>query len=162
MRVCLTIFALFIAVLCVRPAELRGEAKGSYSFEAPAELSFEVGTSADLSLAISPAKGFRVDKNAPVRIELRQADESRVSIKKSLLRRRDAVDAKSDGPRFRVPLMAKSVGTEVLVLRYRFWLCQAKICHPIRGEAIVGLSLSEAHMPDGGPLDAAPAAGAAP
>ena len=146
----------------MQPAELRGEKRASYSFEAPAELSFEVGTSADLFLTISPAKGFRVNKNAPVRIELHQVEESRVSTKKSLLRRRDAVDAESHVPRFRVPLVAKSVGSEILVLRYRFWLCRAKICRPVRGEASVGLSLSEAHMPDGGPLDAAPTAGAAP
>lgn len=158
MRASATILALSAAVLCSQGTELRGETASGYTFETPAQLNLEVGGSVELRLGISPAKGYRVDKNAPVRIELRQAKETGVSIKKSQLRRRDAVDAQSGAPHFLLPIVGGKAGRESLAVAYRFWLCRAKICRPIRGEASITLIVDEPSVPDGGPLEAPPMA----
>lgn len=162
MRVWLITLAGAIWLLSLQPgvahAEKGKDESSSYQMVLPALLELAVGVAQDVEIAIVPAEGYRVDQHGPVRIDLLPSDAGLMSIKKRGLRRRDAADKESVAPRFDVPVVGKSPGQGSLAIRYRFWLCRAKICLPIRGAASVPVKVSAPAAPDQGPKGAAPAA----
>jgi hypothetical protein len=132
------------------------KAKVQYQFVLPQTLNLQVGGAQDLELAMVPVDGFRVDLHGPLRIDVEVKEPSHVAIKKRHLTRKDALDSQSEAPRFRVPVRAKSAGQESLSIRYRFWLCRSKICHPIAGEAELSVDVAEAPAPDAGIVGPSP------
>jgi hypothetical protein len=149
---------LLVAQPGVAHAEKGKDKPSSYQMVLPTEVELAVGSAQDIEIAIVPAEGYRVDQHGPVRIDLLPSDAGLLSIKKRSLRRRDAADKESAAPRFYVSIVGKSPGQGSLSLRYRFWLCRAKICLPIRGEASVPVEVLAPVAPDAGPIGAAPAA----
>jgi hypothetical protein len=109
-----------------------------------------------VSLALVPGEGFHIDRNGPLRIDLSTGQGGGLKIKKGRLRWSDAVDSSSLEPRFLVPIQGSRVGQESMTIEYRFWLCRAKICQPIRGSREMKVQVRAPAL-DGGPGDAAPA-----
>ena len=134
------------------------EGKVAYRAVIPEAAIAEVGNVEEISIALVPADGFHIDPNGPMRIDLSLAQDSAVRIKKRNLRRRDAVDAGSEAPRFVVPMIGDRTGQETLTVSFRFWLCRTRICRPVTGSAAMKVDVRAAQAPDGGSSDAGPAA----
>ncbi len=127
-----------------------------HEFQVPAELVINEGESEELALAIVPSEGFRVDANGPLRIDLRLASETKLAIKKRRLRHRDATSKGGATSRFSVAVRGRRPGHETLEIAYRFWLCRAKICWPVRGVASLNVEVLAPPVAEVGADDAGP------
>lgn len=134
------------------------ETKPGYQAAIPKTVEVQVGQEANLPIALVPADEYHIDKNGPLRIELALAAQSAVRIKKRKLRRSDAMDASSGVPRFVVPVLGHRAGQETLTVRFRFWLCRAKICRPVKGSTLVKVNVSPEQATEGGAGDTGPGA----
>ena len=154
-----------MALACLVPAAegaASGESragKSNYQFKVPSSLVIGKGSVQELAIAIVPNAGFRVAGDGPLRIDFHLPSTGELAIKKKRLSRRDAGNKTGEAPRFQVPVRGQSAGLVTLVIHYRFWLCRAKICWPIRGKTSVEVEVqapppSAGKGGDAGPPDA--------
>src|SRR5690606_11239948 len=89
----------------------KGRARQSYRVLVPDRVELVAGNPHEVSMSLVPEEGFASDRNGPLRIEMLVPESSGLALKKSALRRRDAIDPKSSSPRFQVELQAAAPGT---------------------------------------------------
>ncbi len=135
-------------------AEKSAEGRAHYQVQVPSSLVVALEAEQNLPITILPSEGFRVSRHAPLRIDIRLPSDSKLSVKKTRLSRRELKDKASLAPHFQVALRGKSLGSESLVIAYRFWLCRSKICRPIQGETSVQVTIEAAEKSEPGPSDA--------
>jgi len=85
----------------------------------------KVGADGKLKLHIKPAKGYKISREAPLKIKLAAAG---VKLKKDALGQKDATDEKSEAPAFEVGFAALSAGDQGIEADASFFLCNETIC----------------------------------
>jgi hypothetical protein len=116
----------------------------------PGSVEVSLGARVPVSVALVPGEEFRIDRNGPLRIDLKVAEGSGLKLKKRRLRWSDAVDK---SPRFVIPIEGSRVGQESLSIEYRAWVCRAKICRALRGSGAIQVEVKAA-PPEAGVGDA--------
>jgi len=102
------------------------EAAASYRLEtAGSTLALAPGAGGKLVLAIVPQPGIHVHPQAPLKITLESAG---LTLSKTALGHKDAVDPKAEGPRFEVPFTAREAGAQAVKARLDFFVCSDRWC----------------------------------
>ncbi len=126
MRLLALLFAVSLAPLA-RADEAAAEAARSYRIETEGTThSVKAGAGGVLVLTIVPLNGTHVHPQAPLKIAL-QATPG-LSLSRSQLGHKDAVQPKADGPRFEVPFTAARAGKEEARAKVDFFICSDKWC----------------------------------
>ena len=126
MRLLALLFAVSLAPL-VRADEAAAEAARSYRIETEGTTrNVKAGAGGVLVITIVPLNGTHVHPQAPLKIAL-QATPG-LSLSKSQLGHKDAVQPKAEGPRFEVPFTAARAGKEEARARVDFFICSDKWC----------------------------------
>ena len=85
----------------------------------------KAGKTGQFALQIIPAKGFKVSREAPMKIKLKS---SGLKLEKSKLGQKDAHDKKSTSPQFSVGFQAPSSGGQSVDANAVFFICNENIC----------------------------------
>jgi len=103
------------------------DAKGGYRLETagPAQ-TLQVGETGKLAIAIHPEAPWHVDPRAP--LSIRVEVPAGLSVGKSPLSRKDALDPKAEVPRFEIPVTAGAAGAQEARAHLKFFLCRETIC----------------------------------
>lgn len=126
MRLLALLFAVSLAPL-VRADEAAAEAARSYRIETEGTTrNVKAGAGGVLVITIVPLNGTHVHPQAPLKIAL-QATPG-LSLSRSQLGHKDAVQPKAEGPRFEVPFTAARAGKEEARARVDFFICSDKWC----------------------------------
>lgn len=97
-----------------------------YSIETRGTTS-QVKTGADgqLQLVIKPATGYKISREAPLKIKL--ASDG-CDLAKSALGQKDAHDDKSTSPKFAVSFKGKTAGAQTIDAKATFFVCNENLC----------------------------------
>ncbi len=101
----------------------------------PQDLRMAAGEKTEFFVGLIPSNGFAVSTAGPLRISLRPTPDSGLSLKRSELVRRNAVDPASTAPRFPVLAQSSTAGTFRVEVLASFWLCKSRLCRPQSVEA---------------------------
>lgn len=122
----LAALAVLVAASGVRAADPAAEAANSYRIETQgttAEL--KAGGKGTLVLAIVPVAKVHVHPQAPLKITL---EAQGLTLEKTSLGHKDAVDPKAEAPRFEVPFAAAAAGKREAKAKLDFFICSDQWC----------------------------------
>lgn len=86
-------------------------------------------------LALRPAPGVRVQRQAPLQAALRATPG--IALRRERLGREDLEDPAAEAPRLVVPFTARAAGPQEVRARLEFFLCGERWCLRQEREAIV-------------------------
>jgi hypothetical protein len=118
---------LLVAAVPARAGDVASEARASYRIETgESSKALKVGEQGKVVLAIQPKEKIHVHPQAPLRATL--TPSAGLKIAKPELGRADAVDSKSDAPRFEIPVTAAVAGPQELKANLEFFICSDTWC----------------------------------
>lgn len=118
--------ALVLAAPLARAEDPASEAAKSYRIETEGTTAaLGAGEKGTLVVAIVPVGKVHVHPQAPLKITLLSQG---LELAKTTLGHADAVDPKADGPRFRVPFVARKAGTQEVKANVDFFICSDRWC----------------------------------
>jgi hypothetical protein len=121
-----TVAALALAPAARAAPDPGAEAATSYRIETTGTTtSVKAGAKGTLVIAIVPAEKIHVHPQAPLRITL---ESPGLTLEKTTLGHKDAVDPKADGPRFEVPFVAARAGRQEARAKVDFFVCSDRWC----------------------------------
>lgn len=124
-RIALAALALAAAPLA-RGDDPAAEAARSYRIEtAGTTTEVKAGGKGSLVLTIVPVGKVHVHPQAPLKITLASKG---LSLEKTSLGHKDAVDPKAEGPRFEVPFVAGAAGKHDATAKLDFFICSDQWC----------------------------------
>jgi hypothetical protein len=120
-----------VVALGVAPAALAddaaAEAAKSYRIETEGTTrSVQAGAPGTLVVAIVPLNKTHVHPQAPLKITLEATPG--LTLQKTSLGHKDAVDASAEGPRFEVPFTAEKAGNHEAKAKVDFFICSDAWC----------------------------------
>lgn len=121
--------AVALAIAATRVAHAESPEPAGIDVRVADSIEIAQGQSAPLSIAVAVDRGLVVSKDAGVMVDL--TPPAGLHVKKRRLARADAVDPGADAPRFAVPVRGDTVGSYVVPVRIRLWLCGGKVCRPV-------------------------------
>lgn len=123
----LAVLLALAAVPSTRAADAGAEAARSYRIETEGTTR-EVagGASGKVAIAIVPLPGTHVHPQAPLKIALEATPG--LSLAKTVLGHRDALDPRAEGPRFEVSFGAIARGKQEVRARLDFFICSDQWC----------------------------------
>lgn len=122
----LALFAVLIAAPGVRAADPAAEAANSYRIETQGTTpELKAGGKGTLVLAIVPVAKVHVHPQAPLKITL---EAQGLTLEKTSLGHKDAVDPKAEAPRFEVPFAAAAAGKREAKAKLDFFICSDQWC----------------------------------
>jgi hypothetical protein len=123
-----------------RAADVGAEAARSYRIETEGSTrELKPGASGVLVLAIVPLEKTHVHPQAPLKIAL-DATEG-LSLGKTQLGHKDAVDPSAEGPRFKVPFTASRAGKQEARAKVDFFICSDQWCVKQTRDVVVPVSV---------------------
>jgi len=121
-----TFAAFVLAPPSARASTPGEEAAASYRLDTTGStLALAPGGEGKLVLAIVPQPGIHVHPQAPLKITLESAG---LTLSKTALGHKDAVDPKAEGPRFEVPFTAREAGAQAVKAKVDFFVCSDRWC----------------------------------
>ena len=87
--------------------------------------SVKAGDSGVFSLRIKPIKGYKVSREAPLKITLKSEG---LALKKTKLKQGDSKDRKSKDPIFNVDFATEKPGDQAIGVKAVFFVCTEEIC----------------------------------
>ncbi|WP_242346204.1 hypothetical protein [Anaeromyxobacter terrae] len=118
--------ALVAAAPLARAADPAAEAAQSYRIDTQGTTSdLKAGGKGTLVLAIVPLSKVHVHPQAPLKITL---EAQGLTLERTSLGHKDAVDPKSEAPRFEVPFLAAAAGKQVAKAKLDFFICSDQWC----------------------------------
>jgi hypothetical protein len=122
----LAVLALLVAAPMVRAADPAAEAAKSYRIDTQGSTAeVNAGGKGTLVLAIVPVEKVHVHPQAPLKITL---EAPGLTLEKTSLGHKDAVDPKAEGPRFEVPFVAAAAGKQEAKAKVDFFICSDQWC----------------------------------
>jgi hypothetical protein len=122
----LAALALLVAASMVRAADFAAEAAKSYRIDTQGStVEVKAGGKGTLVLAIVPVEKVHVHPQAPLKITL---EAPGLTLEKTSLGHKDAVDPKSEGPRFEIPFVAAAAGRQDAKAKVDFFICSDQWC----------------------------------
>lgn len=85
----------------------------------------KAGAEGTLSLHIKPAKGFKISREAPLKISLSAAG---LELAKQKLGHADADGKTNEDPKFAVAFAAKTAGEQAIEAKAVFFICNENLC----------------------------------
>ena len=83
------------------------------------------GAQGKFALQIIPAKGFKVSREAPMKIKLKSDG---LTLEKSKLGQKDVINKKGDFSQFNVPFGTPASGSQSVAANAVFFICNENIC----------------------------------
>jgi hypothetical protein len=123
----LATFALLVAAPGARAADPAAEAAKSYRIETQGTTAeVKAGGKGTLVLAIVPIAKVHVHPQAPLKITL---EAQGLTLEKTSLGHKDAVDPKAEAPRFEIPFAAAAAaGKQEAKAKLDFFICSDQWC----------------------------------
>lgn len=116
-----------LAASAGEPPAAPGAGQDGYTLDTSgSSTSLRVGEKGRLALAIHPQAPWHVDPRAPLTIKLEAP--AGLSLEKSSLARKDALDPKAEVPRFETAVTGVAAGAQQASARLKFFLCREAIC----------------------------------
>ena len=121
--------AAFLIAASPALADPASEAKDSYTVEIASETTREakVGEKGKVVVHIRPKEKIHVHPQAPLKIKA-QASNDALTLEKTELGRNDAIDPKSDAPKFAIPFTATKAGKADVKADLDFFICSDTWC----------------------------------
>ena len=118
--------ALLVVAAGVRAGDPAAEAAKSYRIETQGTTAeVKAGGKGTLVVAIVPVAEVHVHPQAPLKITL----EARgLTLEKTSLGHKDAVDPKAEAPRFEIPFAAAAAGKQEAKAKLDFFICSDQWC----------------------------------
>jgi hypothetical protein len=122
----LVALALLVAATVARAADPAAEAAKSYRIDTQGSTAdVKAGGKGTLVLAIVPVEKVHVHPQAPLKITLQAPG---LTLEKTSLGHKDAVDPKAEGPRFEIPFIATAAGKQDAKAKLDFFVCSDQWC----------------------------------
>lgn len=118
--------AALAAAPLARAADPAAEAAQSYRLETTGSTTdVKAGGNGKIVLAIVPVGKVHVHPQAPLKIAL---ESKGLTLEKTALGHKDAVDPNAEGPRFEVPFVAAQPGKQDAKAKLDFFICSDQWC----------------------------------
>ena len=131
---------LSLALALVAGPKQEGFADKPYTVDtSKSTATVKAGKDGTLSLHIKPAKGYKISREAPLKIKLSSAEG--VKLSKAKLGQKDAHDSKSTSPQFAVEFKAVSKGEQTIAADATFFVCNKEICQRKKEKVTVAVAV---------------------
>jgi hypothetical protein len=122
----LVALALLVAAPRGRAADPAAEAAKSYRIDTLGSTAdVKTGAKGTLVLAIVPIEKVHVHPQAPLKVTI---EAPGLTLEKTSLGHKDAVDPKAEGPRFEIPFVAAAAGKQDAKAKLDFFVCSDQWC----------------------------------
>lgn len=122
----LAALTLLAGVPLARAADPAAEAAKSYRIDTQGSTAdVKAGGKGTLVLAIVPVDKVHVHPQAPLKITV---EAPGLTLAKTALGHKDAVDPKAEGPRFEIPFVAATAGKQDAKAKLDFFVCSDQWC----------------------------------
>lgn len=113
--------------------------ESSYTVDASGTTtSVKAGKDGVFKLSIKPAKGYKVSREAPMKIKLKSDG---VKLAKAKLGQKDAKDAEHKSVKFKVDFAAATAGKQSIECDATFFVCSDKICEKKKEKLTVAVNV---------------------
>jgi hypothetical protein len=116
-----------LTVIAARASDSTTDAATSYAVHtAGSTTALAVGEAGRLVLEIQPKAGIRVQRQAALRLKL--VSSPGLGLAKERLEREHLMDGSAEAPRFEVPFVARTAGSQELAATLDFFVCSERWC----------------------------------